>query len=82
MLSKKIEDILNVQVEKEGYSSNLYLAMAVWAETNGYAGISEWLYAQAEEEKEHMLKIIHYINERGGQAIVPVMTISTFWALK
>lgn len=71
MLSKKIEDILNVQVEKEGYSSNLYLAMASWAETKGYAGISEWLYAQAEEEKMHMLKIIHYINERGGHAIVP-----------
>ncbi len=71
MLSKKIEDILNEQIEKEGYSSNLYLAMAIWAETNGYAGISKWLYAQAEEEKLHMLKFIHYINERGGHAVVP-----------
>ena len=71
MLSKKIENILNEQIEKEGYSSNLYLAMATWAETNGYAGISEWLYTQAEEEKMHMLKIIHYLSERGGHAIVP-----------
>jgi len=71
MLSKKIENILNEQIEKEGYSSNLYLAMATWAEANGYAGISEWLYAQAEEEKMHMLKIIHYVSERGGHAIVP-----------
>lgn len=71
MLPKKIEDILNVQVEKEGYSANLYLAMAVWAETNGFAGISDWLYAQAEEEKMHMLKIVHYINERGGHAVIP-----------
>lgn len=71
MLLKKIEDILNEQIEKEGYSSNLYLAMATWAETNGYAGISAWLYAQAEEEKMHMLKIIHYISERGGHAIIP-----------
>ncbi|MBA7541964.1 Bacterial non-heme ferritin [subsurface metagenome] len=71
MLLKKIENILNDQIEKEGYSSNLYLAMASWAEVNGYAGIAVWLYTQAEEEKEHMLKIIHYINERGGHVIVP-----------
>jgi ferritin len=72
MLNKRIESILNAQVEKEGYSSNLYLSMASWAEVNGYAGIAEWLYKQSEEEREHMLRLIGYINERGGHAIVPV----------
>ena len=72
MLNKKIESILNEQVVKEGYSSNLYLAMASWAEVNGYAGIAEWLYKQSDEERMHMLKLIGYINERGGHAIVPV----------
>jgi ferritin len=71
MLKKKIEDICNRQVEREGYSSNLYLAMASWAETKGLAGIAAWMYAQAEEEKEHMLKFIKYINERGGKAVIP-----------
>lgn len=71
MLSKKIEEICNQQVEKEGYSSNLYLAMAAWAENQGYAGVAKWLYAQAEEEKMHMLKFISYINERGGRVIIP-----------
>ncbi len=71
MLNKKVEDILNDQLEKEGYSSNLYLAMASWAATNGYEGIANWLLAQAEEEREHMLKIIAYVNERGGKAIIP-----------
>jgi ferritin len=71
MLNKKIEKILNEQVEKEGYSSNLYLAMATWTEANGYGGTSKWFYAQAEEERLHMLKIIGYIAERGGHAIVP-----------
>jgi len=73
MFKKKIEDICNRQVEREAYSSNLYLAMAIWAETNGLAGIAAWLYAQAEEEKMHMLKFIKYINERGGKAVIPAL---------
>jgi ferritin len=71
MIHKKVEDICNRQVEREGYSSNLYLAMASWAENNGLAGIGGWLYAQADEERLHMLKFIKYINERGGKAIIP-----------
>jgi len=68
MLPKKVEDILNVQVDKEGYSSHLYLSMAVWAETEGLGGIADWLYDQAEEERMHMLKIVKYITERDGKA--------------
>lgn len=71
MLKKSIQDLLNRQVEREGYSAILYLAMASWTETKGYSGVADWLYAQAEEEKMHMLKIIKYINERDGKAIIP-----------
>jgi len=71
MLHKKVENICNRQVEREGYSSNLYLAMASWAENTGLAGVASWLYVQADEERLHMLKFIKYINERGGKAIVP-----------
>jgi ferritin len=73
MLKKKIEDICNRQVEREAYSSNLYLAMAIWAETNGFAGVASWLYAQADEERMHMLKFIKYINERGGKAVMSAL---------
>ena len=72
-MNSKIESILNEQVKKEGYSSNLYLAMATWAEANGFPGIAKWFYAQAEEERMHMLKFIAYIGERGGHAIIPEM---------
>jgi len=71
MLKKKVEDICNRQVEREGYSFSLYLAMASWAENSGYNGVSQWLFAQAEEERLHMLKFIKYINERGAKAVVP-----------
>lgn len=73
MLKKSIEDICNRQVEREFYSSLLYLSMASWTETKGYSGIANWLYEQAEEEKEHMLKFVRYINERGGHAILPAL---------
>lgn len=71
MLNKKIELICNRQVEREGYSSNLYLAMASWAETNGLSGVAAWMYDQSAEERIHMLKFIKYINERGGKAVIP-----------
>ncbi len=71
MLSKKMEEILNKQIQKEGYSANLYLAMATWTEAKGFSGIPQWLYEQAEEEKMHMMKFIAYINDRGGHAIIP-----------
>lgn len=71
MLKKKVEDLCNRQVEREGYSSNLYLSMASWAEVNGFKGVSDWLYAQADEERIHFLKFIKYINERGGNAVIP-----------
>jgi ferritin len=71
MLKKKVEDICNRQVEREGYSSNLYISMASWAETNGFSGVAEWLYQQSDEERLHMLKFIKYINERGSKTVMP-----------
>lgn len=71
MLPKKVEEILNIQIQKEDYSSQLYLSMASWTENQGLEGVSNWLYAQAEEERVHMLKLIKYVNERDGEAVIP-----------
>lgn len=71
MLPEKVEELCNRQIEREGFSSNLYLAMASWSENKGMNGIATWLYAQAEEEKGHMLKFIKYMNERNGTAVIP-----------
>ncbi len=73
MLKKAVEEILVRQIEREAYSSNLYLSMASWAETNGFGGVADWMYAQADEEKLHMLKFMKYVNERGGKAIIPAV---------
>jgi len=73
MLNKNVEKILNEQIQKEDYSSQLYLAMASWAENQGYSGVADWLYAQSDEERMHMLKFVRYVNERDGAALIPGM---------
>jgi ferritin len=71
MISKKIEQLLNRQIELEFESSQYYLSMASWAERNGFGGTSAFLYRHADEERTHALKLFHFINDRGGQALVP-----------
>lgn len=73
MISKKINNLLNKQIELEGESSNVYLAMASWAEVNGFEGVSKFLYHHSDEERLHMLKLFQFVNERGGHAEVPVI---------
>jgi len=68
MLSKTIEDALNKQIRIEAESSQVYLAMAVWAEVKGLEGISNFMYEHSDEEREHMLKLIKFVDERGGHA--------------
>ncbi len=71
MLSKTIEDKLQNQIHKEASSSQLYLAMACWADVKGFPGVASFLFAHSDEERQHMLKLIKFVNERGGHASVP-----------
>lgn len=73
MLPKKVEQALNQQIEIEAQSSQFYLSMASWAECNGLNGTAQFLYTHSDEERMHMLKLVKYVNERGGQASVPAL---------
>lgn len=73
MLNKKIEKALNDQVAREAQSSFQYLAMASWLENNGFMGTSRFLYNQVQEEYMHMMKLFHYVNEAGGNALAPAV---------
>ena len=68
MLSKNIEKALNLQIRIEAESSQIYLSMACWAEIHGLEGIARFMFAQSDEERVHMLKLIKFVNERGGHA--------------
>ena len=72
-MNKNVETAINQQINKEEFSSRLYLAMAIWCESNGYPGAANFLYKHAEEERTHMLKLVHYVADRGGQAeLLPI----------
>ncbi|MDH3697918.1 MAG: ferritin [Flavobacteriaceae bacterium] len=68
MLSSKMEKALNAQIRIEAESSQVYLSMACWAEVKGLEGISLFMYKHSDEERMHMLKLVKYVNERGGHA--------------
>jgi len=69
----QIQDLLNDQIKYEASASMQYLAMASWADHAGFSGVSEFFYAQSEEEKAHMTKLVKFVNERGGKVVVPAL---------
>ncbi len=74
MLSKKMQEALNEQVKIEAQSSQVYLAMASWSEIQpGLDNITGFFYRHSDEERTHMLKLIHFINDRGGFARIPAL---------
>ena len=66
-----IENLLNDQIKYEAGASMQYLAMASWADAKGFNGVAEFFYAQSEEERVHMTKLVKFINERSGSVVVP-----------
>ena len=70
MLPKKVGDSLNKQIANEAYASSSYLSMASWCDKEGLRGCAGFFYQQSDEEREHMLKLVKYVNEVGGHAVV------------
>jgi len=65
--NQKIQDAFNAQMNREFYSSNLYLAMAAHCDSEGFKGLANWLAIQAEEERAHAMKFYSFIISRGGR---------------
>lgn len=72
-ISRNLIKSLNNQIAMEASASNYYLAMASWCEITGYEGSASFMYQHSDEERQHMLKIIHYLNESGIPAIIPAV---------
>jgi ferritin len=67
MIGKAMQDAMNEQINKELFSSYLYLSMAAYYEDKNLPGFASWMRVQAEEEREHAMKFFDFIQERGGR---------------
>jgi len=66
MISKKIQDALNLQINLEQYSAQLYLAMSAHCEAKSFRGFAQWLRVQAQEETNHAMKLVKFVLDRGN----------------
>ena len=81
MLSKKVEEALNAQINAEFWSAYLYLAMAMHFESEGRAGVANWFKIQFKEEQAHAEIFINYVNQRGGKVtLMPIDAVPSSWA--
>ena len=81
MISNKMRDALNGQVNAEYYSSYLYLSMSAYFQSLNFKGFAHWMRVQAQEELGHSLKLYDYVVERGGRVTLKAIEAPpTEWA--
>jgi len=66
-LSDNLQTALNGQMTKEAHAAQIYLSYAAWASAEGFDGIANFLFRHAQEERNHMMKVLEYILQRGGR---------------
>ena len=80
MLSQKLHDALNAQVNAELWSAYLYLSMALDAESKGYKGIANWFHVQFQEEQAHARIFMNYMLSRDAKVeLLPIEAVPTTW---
>jgi ferritin len=81
MISKKIADAINAQINAEFWSAYLYLSMATQFEEMGRSGIANWFKVQFKEEQAHAEIFMNYMNSRGGRVVLkPIAEVPTQWS--
>ena len=69
-LSNNMQNALIKQMTKEAHASQIFLSYGCWADIQGYGGIANFLFRHSQEERNHMIKFMRYILDRGGEAKV------------
>lgn len=67
MISNKLQEAINDQIQAELYSAYLYLAMATYCEAQNLKGFAHWLKAQHDEETSHANKLMEHLLDRSGK---------------
>lgn len=80
MLSPKLQDALNAQINAEMWSAYLYLSMAMHFEAEGRHGVANWFKIQFQEEQAHAEILRNYVNSRGGRVVLKAIdAVPTKW---
>ncbi len=80
MISEKMQEAINDQINAELYSAYLYLSMQSYFEAENLPGFATWMDCQVKEETAHAMKFFHYVNERGGRVLLkPIEGPDTEW---
>lgn len=80
MISTKLQDAINAQINAEFWSAYLYLSMAMHFENEGHAGMANWFRIQFREEQAHAEIFMNYLNSRGGRVVLaPIDEVPTSW---
>jgi ferritin len=73
LITKKLNDAINVQIGREMEASTQYLQIAAYFEERYLKKLAELFYKQAAEEQEHALKFLHYVTETMGKLTIPAL---------
>ena len=80
MISAKLHNAINAQINAELWSAYLYLAMSLDAEAKGYKGVANWFYIQFQEEQAHARIFMNYLNSRDAKVeLKPIEAVPTSW---
>ena len=81
MISKRLEEAINAQINAELWSAYLYLSMSAYCQDKGYTGIANWFAIQFKEEQDHAQIFYNYLVSRGGRVLLqPIAAVETEWA--
>ena len=70
MIQQDLQNALNQQINQEFTAAYNYLAMAAYFDTQNLDGFANWMQLQHDEEREHGMKLLRYLQDRGGEVLL------------
>ena len=80
MISAKLHNAINAQINAGLWSAYLYLAMSLDAESKGHKGVANWFLIQFKEEQDHARIFMNYLNSVDAKVeLLPIEPVPSTW---
>lgn len=73
LISKQMNAAINDQIGREFGASLQYVAIAAYFDAENLSQFARFFYRQAEEERDHAMRFVHYVVEAGGRVVIPAV---------